>query len=309
MNGTKKRKITALLIILIGIGVFTFPYARIAVADFLSSSKIREYEEGFRRMDSQIKRSLMEAAESYNAALRPDAGTIVDPFDVEGYAAPNPLENLDPNQEIGYVYIPAIEEKLPLYLGATDENLAKGVAQVEGSAIPMGVIGERPVIAGHRGYAKQAMFRYLDRLKEGDKIYIFALGKLLVYTVTDQEEIYPSENERLQPVANADMITLLTCTPFLQNYNRLLVNAVRDGTSYVPMETKSVPSTETEDPTPEPVDITERIREISAKSTVDPVAKRTKTLIYGAAAIGSIAWVVCLIVLIRKIITREEINA
>lgn len=310
MNKVKRRKIIALIIILTGITIFTFPYLRIAYSDLTINSRIDKYENIQKNIDIDEQNKIMDAAANYNSKIRTDAGSVVDPFFVKNYSSENPMNLTDLKEEVGYVYIPAIQEKLPLYLGASEENLAKGLAQVDGTAIPMGRPGERPVIAGHRGYAKQAMFRHLDKLNEGDEIYIFAFGKILTYKVTDQEEIYPSENEKLVPKENVDMITLLTCTPYLQNYNRLLVNAVRAEDKYS-IITENENKTEKESiPQDKPVEVKELkindiIEDISKTQPANNTASRTKSILYAIAAVGVISWISIAVMLIVTIFSKK----
>lgn len=292
----KIRKQVGLVIVLIGITIFTFPYFRISVSDLLTNSRIEKFESNINRLTKEDIAEIENVAMNYNSNLTPDASAVVDPFDVEDYRTEDPLKDFDLTNEVGYIYIPTIGEKLPLYLGATDDNLAKGVAQVDGTAIPIGEVGQRPVIAGHRGYAKQAMFRHLDKLKAGDNIYIFAFGSVLNYVVRDFEEIYPSENDRLAPVKDTDMITLLTCTPYLQNYNRLLVNAVRAENSFVEINSsKSITDTQdTEQP-----EINQIIESITETERVNPEVRRVKFTMHLVSAAGLLSWIVVFFMIIR----------
>lgn len=76
---------------------------------------------------------------------------------------------------------------LPIFLGATPKNLAKGVAQVTESSLPTGGSGTHSVIAGHQGYYGATFFRYIDQMEIGDLFYIHVLNKVLAYEVTGQE--------------------------------------------------------------------------------------------------------------------------
>lgn len=93
--------------------------------------------------------------------------------------------------------------------------------------MPVGGEGTRCVIAGHRGYYSRPMFRYVDVMTGGDKIYLYTPQGSLVYEVKDIEEIYPSQTDSLLPREGKDTLTLLTCTPFPTNRMRLLINAER----------------------------------------------------------------------------------
>ena len=70
-------------------------------------------------------------------------------------------------------------------------------------------------------------FYFLPSLKKGDKIYFDILGKNLEYEVTDSEIIDEYEGEKLKPIENEDMVTLMTCMNEPRYDKRLLVNAKR----------------------------------------------------------------------------------
>ena len=70
-------------------------------------------------------------------------------------------------------------------------------------------------------------FYFLPFLKKGDRIYFDILGKNLEYEVTDSEVIDEYESEKLKPIENEDMVTLMTCVNEPSYDKRLLVNAKR----------------------------------------------------------------------------------
>ena len=133
------------------------------------------------------------------------------------------------NTPFAYLSIPKLDKYLPIYLDATNEHISKGVAQVAGTAIPIGGKGTRSALAGHRGWWGDTMFLYVDELESGDYIYIERAEQTMRYVVSDKEIIGPYDWDKLAPRGDLDMITLLTCSPFLPpRPNRLLVNAIRD---------------------------------------------------------------------------------
>lgn len=148
----------------------------------------------------------------------------------------NPLIGLDPflnNQyeegiysgAVGVIVIPEIELRLPIYVGASDENLSKGGAFVNGTDLPLKGPGTHSVLAGHRGWYGSNYFLNIDRLKPGDVIYLSYLGETGYYVVTDSELIRPWEIDRLLEKKDDERLTLLTCHPILSNEQRLLVNS------------------------------------------------------------------------------------
>lgn len=124
---------------------------------------------------------------------------------------------------MGYVTIPAIDEELPLYLGADEENLSKGAAVLAKTSMPVGGTNTNCVIAAHRGYGGVAMFRDIEELSVGDKVYVTNLWETLTYEVVRIIVIRPDDLDAVKIVEGEDMVTLVTCHPYPHNYQRYVV--------------------------------------------------------------------------------------
>jgi len=153
--------------------------------------------------------------------------TLSDPFTKQMASGDNHPSLIAEDDVFAFIEIPKIGEKLPIYLGATPTNLAKGVAQVTESSLPTGGSGTHSVIAGHRGYYGATFFRYIDQVETGDLFYIHVLDKVLTYKVTGQATIEPDDTSSLGIVEGEDLVTLLTCTPYPTNRYRLLIYGSR----------------------------------------------------------------------------------
>lgn len=125
------------------------------------------------------------------------------------------------NNIIGILYIPRISEIIPIYFGTSDEILSKGVGIMEKTSLPGGV-GSNSVITGHRGTHNAKLFRYLDKLEMNDSVYIYTNEELLKYKIFNHAVIQPDDGTLLTLEEDKDKITLLTCTPYLINTERLL---------------------------------------------------------------------------------------
>lgn len=125
------------------------------------------------------------------------------------------------------IEIPTLDLVIPIYLGATNDILRKGIGQVEGSSLPVGGMNTHTVLAGHRGMSTKEMFRELDQLHPGDEFYIHTLEETLIYEVYEQKVIYPEETQHLEIEEGSDLATLLTCHPYRHNYQRLLIMGER----------------------------------------------------------------------------------
>lgn len=129
----------------------------------------------------------------------------------------------------GYITIPKIKEKLPLYLGADKENLKAGAAILGQTSLPIGENNSNSVIAGHRGYQGVPYFREIDKLKRGDEVIITNPWEKLRYNVFGTEIIHPYELDKIKIRKDRDMVTLLTCHPYRGNGRyRYVVYCVRN---------------------------------------------------------------------------------
>jgi sortase A len=165
---------------------------------------------------------------AYNKRLSNAAGDKTDPFgnDEGGAIKLEITEGTDGASVFAYIRIDKINQTLPVYLGATDEHLKKGVAVIQGTSIPVGGENTNSVIAGHTGLVKR-FFTDLPKLKPGDEIEITNRFETLYYKVTGNKLIWPDQSEYLASVAGKDMITLLTCYHGTSVNDRLLVFAER----------------------------------------------------------------------------------
>ena len=119
-----------------------------------------------------------------------------------------------PDETFGVISIPKLNLEMPLYLGATDENMAKGAAVLSGTSVPIGGSNTNAVIAGHRGWGGAAYFRCITELSIGDEVVITNLWERLRYRVVGTKIIEPHEIENILIQPGRDMVTLLTCHPY-----------------------------------------------------------------------------------------------
>lgn len=123
----------------------------------------------------------------------------------------------------GYIKIPRMDVELPIYFGATTENLALGAASLAYTSTPIGGENTNTVLAAHRGAGAAAMFRDIETLEIGDKVYITNLWETLTYQVTETKVILPTDVQEVCIQEGRDMLTLITCHPYTKNYQRYVV--------------------------------------------------------------------------------------
>ncbi|RSX48699.1 class C sortase [Bifidobacterium castoris] len=186
----------------------------------------------------------LKAAEQYNAVLaksgQPTLGETYDPF---SGAADGQTVRSDDDAEytsllnagdsvIGSVIIPKISVNLPIRHGTSKLTLDRGVGHLYGTSLPTGAEGAaggsaHTVLTGHRGLVEALMFTRLDEMKVGDFMYEKVFGRTLAYRVDRISVIDPSDTSQLRIRSGEDRLTLMTCTPFGVNTQRLLVSGTR----------------------------------------------------------------------------------
>ncbi|WP_195443776.1 class C sortase [Peptoniphilus harei] len=216
----KTRVIIGYLFILLGIFMPLLAFTSMSYRELMANKNYAS----FKARDSQVTDDLID----YNKKVIKGDSNIIDPFDNEEYVGAYDIKGIDKDEVFAYLIIPKLDMKKPIYLDATFDHLDWGVAQVEGTSLPLGGMSTRSVIAGHRGWWGDLMFYNVDKLEVGDEIFIDGRTGLLEYRVTGKDIISPSDWESILPVAGKDMVTLLTCHPKRPpRPKRLLINAER----------------------------------------------------------------------------------
>lgn len=210
-----------LVLFLIGIGAAAYPAFGNWYTEQKRSVVLNEYEKALAKIEDADLTDAFKQAEIYNDALftgeidekeRPDYGELLCTTE-DGI--------------MGYVEIPAIQIRLPIYHGCTENELSKGAGHLPSSSLPVGGKSTHAVLAAHSGRADSKMFTDLDQVKEGDLVYLYVLNKTLTYEVDKITVTTPDDTDAIQIIDGEDLLTLLTCTPYGTNTHRLLVRGHR----------------------------------------------------------------------------------
>lgn len=231
MNKEIKEKLIIFLFILmivVGLGIILFPLISNQVNEIHYQEVIGTYDDTVTQKTEIENNQMLIKAREYNSSL--SSTKIVDVFQ-------NPVQtnsseylsilNVDDNGMMGYISIPKIDVRIPIYHGTSSDILQKGVGHLEGSSLPVGGESTHAILSAHRGLPSSRLFTDLDQLKEGDIFYIYVLDEVLAYQVDQVLVTEPSETEALKIVDGKDYITLVTCTPYAVNTHRLLVRGER----------------------------------------------------------------------------------
>ena len=224
-----KRKILAVVVVIIGVLVCLYPAISNYVAEKNHQEIIENYTLAVEELDEETVEEELEKATIYNENLSGDP--VHDPFlEGSGYALPeNYLEvlNMYDDDVMGYIEIPAIDCYLPIYHGTDEETLLKGVGHIEQTSLPVGGTSTHAVLTGHTGLSTSELFTNLIDLEIGDVFYIHILNETLTYKIYETEVIEPDDISKLVIENGRDLVTLVTCTPYGVNSHRLLVKGER----------------------------------------------------------------------------------
>ncbi|NOY97996.1 MAG: class D sortase [Chloroflexi bacterium] len=131
-----------------------------------------------------------------------------------------PLPTPGPEQAIR-LQIPALDIDAPIVQGDGWEQLKKGVGQHIGSS-PPGQVGNVVLSAHNDVYGE--IFRYLDKLKAGDQIFLYTQQRQYVYTITRTQIVEPTQVEVMAATSDPT-VTLISCYPYLIDKQRIVVFA------------------------------------------------------------------------------------
>ena len=94
---------------------------------------------------------------------------------------------------IAALWVPRLDLDLPVYLGASTENMARGGALLGQTSMPLGGANTNTVIAAHRGYYGAEMLRNVQQIQIGDKITLTTPWETLTYRVCELKIIQPDD--------------------------------------------------------------------------------------------------------------------
>ena len=180
--------------------------------------------------DGGEKSALLEEMRDYNSRIYQEHQTsLKDAWSFEENIFD--LQSLGIQDDMaGYITIEAMDLQLPLYIGATEENMQKGAAVLGQTSMPVGGENTNCVIAAHRGYRGVPMFREIERLQPGDLVQVTNFWGTINYRVVKSIVVNPDEIEAIKIMEGQDLVTLVSCHPYKENYLRYIVYCVSDDT-------------------------------------------------------------------------------
>ncbi|HEM5085934.1 TPA: class C sortase [Streptococcus suis] len=231
LSKSSKRKNSFLIIGLFFLGfvIALYPISAQIYNIYLQHQKITTFEKKIKELTPEVISRRMKLANIYNESLV--GGTqldVSDPFiALQKEARDEYARMLEVEEMIGSISIPKIDVELPIYAGTSEDILQRGAGHLEGSSLPVGGKSTRAVITAHRGLPQARLFTELNKLKKNDVFYITNIKETLAYKVESIQVIEPDEVSALSIQEGRDLVTLLSCTPYMINSHRLLVTGHR----------------------------------------------------------------------------------
>ena len=229
------------IIFLAGLSLLLYPFVANQWNNYRQKQLISGYEqvvsdkEAAEGIDYDAER---KKAEDYNEALLPCV--LPDSFALAESSGVDPVYmntlNIAGDEMMGSVEIPKINIKIPIYHTTEEDVLNKGAGHLEGSSLPVGGANTHAVISAHRGLPSASLFTDLAQMNVGDHFLLHVLDETLCYEVDKISVVKPEDTSALAVEDGQDLVTLLTCTPYGVNTERLLVRGHR--VPYVEEEVK-----------------------------------------------------------------------
>lgn len=228
----------AVMLFLAGAALLLYPHARRLLSEYENGQEISRFQDEKLRIEQGSGQEgstgtdygeLLGQMQEYNASIYENGQSgLVDawsyeqnPFDLQASGLPDDM--------VGYITIDAMDLRMPLYVGASRENMLKGAVVLGQTSMPIGGENTNCVIAAHRGNGGIPMFREIEVLQAGDKVEITNLWETIEYQVEKCIVIEPDDVDAVKILPGEDMVTLITCHPYPQNYQRYLVYCKRAG--------------------------------------------------------------------------------
>ena len=221
-------------LLLAGLGVFAYPFVSDALVSYQNQQVITDYQQKETRKNQTTLRQEYRCYQRKNQALAaanqdPGVNRFTAAVNDRGTAATTTQRNQKvlTRDTIAQLTIPKIHLSLPVFDHTSDWLLQFGACLLDGTSYPTGQKNTHAVLSAHRGVPNAELFTRLPALKRGDRFFITIGDRKLAYQVFKRQVIEPTATSQLKVVPGQDLVTLMTCTPYMINSQRLLITGRR----------------------------------------------------------------------------------
>ena len=178
------------------------------------SYAVAGYVEQTKDMSGAERKAMLKAAHEYNERLAANG----DRWHMTDAQKREYDETLDVTGTgiMGYVTIPRIKVKLPVYHGTSDGVLQIAAGHLAGTSLPVGGATTHAVVSGHTGLPSARLLTGLDELQKGDTFAFHVLDETYTYQVDQISVVLPSEISKLniesgRRLRDADHVHAVRC--------------------------------------------------------------------------------------------------
>ena len=233
----KKHSGTILLVLIffVGLAVMLYP----TISDYINQRNqtrvVNSYSQQVDGLSDADYTAYFDAADVFNQEIAADPDAL---YHADRFSTYSTTLDVTGTGIMGYVTIPRIKVKLPVYHGTSDGVLQIAAGHLAGTSLPVGGATTHAVVSGHTGLPSARLLTGLDELQKGDTFAFHVLDETYTYQVDQISVVLPSEISKLNIESGADYATLITCTPYGVNSHRLLVRGHRIPNPKVPDSTQ-----------------------------------------------------------------------
>ena len=205
----------------------TYPFYINAVNDFIDQKRMEEVQLQNKEQNKEQVRKAKERMKKRNEELKKNGLVPKAPQFTNSNERKIVSDEYIRKHLIGAISVPTIEITLPLFDTTNEKLLQEGATVLQGTSYPTGGIDTHSVISAHSGLPEKKLFTDLEEVKKGEIFVITLFEEKLVYEVDKIEVVEPSDTSVIDIEPGRDIVTLLTCTPYMINSHRLLVTGHR----------------------------------------------------------------------------------
>ncbi|OZG60796.1 sortase [Bifidobacterium myosotis] len=213
------------VVLVAGLALLAYP----TVADWWNrmhqSRAVATYIEETEDLSKAQREKMLAEARAYNATL-PSQTDRWRPTEEQRKQYESVLD-VSGTGIMGYVTIPKLKARFPIYHGTDQGVLQIAIGHLEGSSLPVGGETTHAAVSGHTGLPSAKLLTGLDTLEKGDTFAFHVLGETYTYQVDKISVVLPNNLKNLDIEDGKDLATVITCTPYGVNTHRLLVRGHR----------------------------------------------------------------------------------
>ena len=214
------------VMLVVGVGLILYPTVADAWNRHVASRVVAGYVERVADTSKEDREAQLTRAREYNESLVGRGVTRFLPTEEEKKEY-NSILDITGTGIMGYVTIPKIDARLPIYHGTDEAVLQIASGHMEGSSFPIGGESPHAVLTGHTGLPSAMLFTGIDTLEKGDTFTVTVYDDVLTYEVEETHVVLPNNVKNLEIQEGRDLVSLVTCTPYGVNSHRLIVTGTR----------------------------------------------------------------------------------